>query len=157
MPMEKVDVLIDALDEAQWEFTLVFEGLADEDLWRRPHPKLLSVGELAGHVATCEALFAGEGGVEGPLIDRRFAYYTDHADNPVSLDLSVAEVLAELKRVYEAAKAGFQRVENIEDVSPWGQGATWYQALKYQVFHVAYHCGQAYFARHLIGHTTTDN
>jgi hypothetical protein len=155
--MEKIDSLIDALDEAQWEFTLVFEGLSDEDLWRRPHPKLLSVGELAGHVASCESVFAGQDKAESPLIDERFSYYTHQVDDPVVLDLNVAGVLEELKRVHVAAKAGFQGVTDYDSEAPWGQGATWYQALKYQVFHVAYHCGQAYSVRHLMGHTTTDN
>lgn len=36
--MDKVAVLIEAWDTAHWEFSLAFEGLADEDLWTRPHP-----------------------------------------------------------------------------------------------------------------------
>lgn len=154
--MEKIDELIAALDEAQWEFSLVFEGLSDEDLWRRPHPNLLSVGELAGHVATCEALFAAEA-VASPLVDERFNYYPNQVTNPVELDLGVADVVAEIKKVHEAAKVGFLSITDYDSPSPWGQGASWHQALRYQVFHVSYHCGQAYSARHLMGHETTDN
>ncbi|MEA2552859.1 MAG: hypothetical protein QOJ65_1035, partial [Fimbriimonadaceae bacterium] len=53
--MAKLDQLIKAWDEGQWEFSLAFEGLADEDVWRRPHPQLLSIGELAGHIAFWDA------------------------------------------------------------------------------------------------------
>ena len=49
--MGEFDVLMMALDNAHREFYFVFEGLTDDDLWRRAHPNLLSVGELAGHVS----------------------------------------------------------------------------------------------------------
>ena len=54
--MANLDLLVKAWDTAHWEFTQVFEGLADEDVWRRPDPRILSVGELAGHIAYWEAV-----------------------------------------------------------------------------------------------------
>lgn len=155
--MEKIAALIDAWDEAHWEFTLAFEGLSDDDLWKRPHPRLLSIGELAGHVAYHEASMAEGGTVQSPLVDKAFNYYTDHVDQPVHFRLKVSEVLAEVKKVHEAAKAGLARVKNIDETVPWRPDWTWYQCLKYRVFHLAYHCGQAYSVRHLMGHSTTDN
>jgi len=154
--MDKAVALIEAWDTAHWEFTLAFEGLADEDLWTRPHPKLLSVGELAGHVALWESVSAPGGTVESTLVDQRFRYYDGHADNPVRLDLTVQQTLEELKKVHEAAKAGFAGVTDWGSKSPWGDG-TWIENLAYRPFHVAYHCGQAYSVRHLLGHATTDN
>ena len=74
-------------DSAHWEFSLAFEGLSDDDLWRRADPRLLSVGELAGHVALWEAEYTD---VESPLRDKRFGYYTNQVTEPVRLDLGVA-------------------------------------------------------------------
>lgn len=155
--MERLKELLEAWDEGHWEFTLVFEGLSDEDLWVRPHPALLSVGELAGHVAFNEAYMAEGGTVESPLVDERFAYYHDHVDHPVQLSLGVAETLAEVKKVHEAAKAGIAGLQDLDATVPWSEDQTWWQTLRYRVFHTAYHCGQAYSVRHLMGHTTTDN
>lgn len=154
--MDRAAALLHAWDTAHWEFTLAFEGLSDDDLWHRPAPGLWSIGELAGHVAFWEAVSAEGGTVDSPLVDPRFRYYDSHADDPVCLDLTVEAVLEELKRVHEAAKAGFAGVEDWGAKSPWGDG-TWMQNLEYRPFHVAYHCGQAYSVRHLMGHTTTDN
>ena len=49
-------------DEAHREFAIACEGLADEDLWTRPEPRLLSVGELAGHIAYWQAVHVFGGG-----------------------------------------------------------------------------------------------
>ena len=88
------------------------EGLADEDLWKRPHPRLLSIGELAGHIAYYEAIrTAGPSGIEGPLVDEAFKYYTPNLESPVSLGLSVEEVAQEVARVHQEAKAAVTRVE----------------------------------------------
>ncbi len=37
------------------------------------------------------------------------------------------------------------------------QWETWGNLVQYQVFHVAYHTGQIYSVRHLLGHETEDN
>lgn len=155
--MERVEAMLAAWAEGQWEFTLAFEGLEDKDLWVRPHPNLLSIGELAGHVAYNDATMAKGRTVESPLVDKRFAYYDGQVQNPMTLDLTVAQVLAELEKVNEAAKHGLTLVQNFDETVPWRGDMTWYQALTYRVFHVAYHTGQAYSVRHLMGHTTTDN
>lgn len=153
----KIQALVDAWSEGQWEFSLAFEGLADTDLWTRPHPNLLSIGELAGHVAHNEAIMLPEGAIESPLNDNAFNYYPHQLAQPLSLDLTVEQVLAEVKRVHEAAKAAIMKVENFEEKVPWRDDWTWGGCLQYHVFHVAYHCGQAYSVRHIMGHETTDN
>lgn len=163
--MERMHELIEAWDEAHWEFTLAFEGLSDEDLWRRAHPALLSIGELAGHVAYWQAVWTQGGGedhpdpvslpIKSPLIDHAYRYYSTSVDSPASAALSVAEVLGELKRIHVAAKEALVG-RSFADPFP-GQWGTWGKLVRYQVFHVAYHCGQAYSVRHLMGHETTDN
>lgn len=69
--MDTMEAFLGAWDEAHWEFTLAFEGLSDEDLWKRAHPRLLSVGELAGHVAYWQSVWTMCGGVEH--LERRAA------------------------------------------------------------------------------------
>lgn len=166
--MANLDLLVKAWDSAHWEFSLVFEGLSDEDVWMRADPRLLSVGELAGHIAFWEAvgfLPAAAGGevdvakfaIKSPLVDRGFRYYTSSADQPVKLAISSAEVLSELKRIHEEAKIEFLKDSPDSDAPTPGGKMTYGQVLEYRAFHVAYHCGQAYTVRHLLGHTTTDN
>ena len=71
-----------------YEVKFAFEGLADENVWKRPAEGLLSVGELAGHIAYWEAVrLAGEGEepekcrVSSLLIDPRFGYLPDDASD----------------------------------------------------------------------------
>ena len=168
--MANLDLLLKAWDSAIWEFTLVFEGLSDEDLWRRPHPKLLSVGELAGHVSYWAAVQTTEPpidrtkniqeqlSIKSPLVDPAFQYYSTEVDNPVTLELTTEEVLSELKRVLEFSKSQVTQVDRkYEDKIIGRDDWTWGNLVEYQGFHVAYHAGQAYSVRHLLGHTTTDN
>src|SRR5262249_48731193 len=70
------------VEQGYYEVKFAFEGLADENVWKRPAEGLLSVGELAGHIAYWEAVrLAGEGEdlanckVSSPLVDNRFRYY----------------------------------------------------------------------------------
>ena len=161
-PMAEIDVLMMALDNAHREFLFVFDGLSDDDLWRRAHPKLLSVGELAGHVVYWEAtgVSSDESSdrIESPLVDKRFDYYTNEVDNLVVLELGVEAVASEMKRVHELVRQKILgAAPNLTDKNPSRPMFTWQGHLEYQAFHVAYHGGQAYSVCHLLGHTTTDN
>ena len=164
--MSCLDTLVKAWSDAHWEYSLALEGLPDEDLWKRPHPGLLSIGEITGHVVYWEAqyifgpaedpLFVA--GHEGPLLHPKFRYYTHSIGNPVVLDLDVAGVLAEFERVHELAKnAVIALAPQLTDPIPWREGADWDFQLRYAAFHPAYHAGQAYSVRHMMGQTTTDN
>ena len=42
-------------------------------------------------------------------------------------------------------------------VPGWGSHWTWGESIRYTIFHVAYHTGQIYTARHLLGEETPDN
>ena len=35
----KIEALVNAWSTGPWELSLAFEGLSDEDLWKRPHPR----------------------------------------------------------------------------------------------------------------------
>ena len=168
--MPELDQLIKAWDEGHWELSEAFVGLGDEDVWRRPHPRLLSIGELAAHIAYCEAVrITGPGTdhkpdladvpIKSPLIDWAFRYYLNTVESTKQLELGAADVLAEVARVHGEAKAVVTQVKrDSEDPLPrYGGMDTWGSNLRYLVFHIAYHTGQVYSVRHLFGHETQDN
>lgn len=168
-----VEACLELLDLAYFELKIAFEGLADANVWKRPAEGLLSVGELAGHIAYGEALRLavepeGPGSdqvkflVNSPLIDRRFRYYPETLANPPTeqqLAMTAEQVCSELVRLHEESLAHFKALNpDPESMAP-GLPAyfTYREFLKYLVFHVSYHTGQIYSARHLLGETTTDN
>ncbi|RYG96288.1 MAG: DinB family protein [Alphaproteobacteria bacterium] len=157
--MASLDLLVKALDTAHWEMSEAFKGLPDEDTWRRPDPRLLSVGELAAHVAYWESrMYLGEGKIESPLITPAANYYTASVDEPFQLPLGAEQVLQEVQRIHALCKAAFAaNPRDSEDPNPNREGATWGFTLEYQAFHVAYHTGQMYSVRHLLGHEPVDN
>src|SRR5947208_9269871 len=110
-----LEVYLKLLEQDYFELGEAFRGLADENVWKRPAPGLLSVGELAGHIAFWEAVrLAGEGPdparcrVSSPLIDGRFRYYPATIAAPPSeqhLAMTAEQVYRELLRVHEEAVA----------------------------------------------------
>lgn len=159
---------IDSWAEAQWELSLAFGGVADENVWRRPHPTLLSIGELAGHIASYEAIGSvgawglSEGVPEIPiksqLVDQAFSYYPGQIEKPVVLSMGAEEVAAEVKRIHEEAVAALIAMNPKEtDMLPYNPDVSWLAFMRYRIFHVAYHTGQAYSVRHLLGDTPEDN
>jgi len=162
--MAKLDLLIQAWDEGHREFAIALEGLSDEDLWRRAHPRLLSVGELAGHITYYEAIghIAEDSSsqIVSPLADPAFRYYTDEVEKPVVFEMGVDELLKEVARVHEESKRVVLELDpDAADKvsSKTFAGWSWAYYLQYRVFHIAYHTGQIYSVRHLLGHSTTDN
>lgn len=153
-----MQLLLKALDTAIWEMGEAFKGLPDEDVWRRAHPRLLSVGEIAAHVAYWESIaFMGEG-FASPLVDSAARYYTSNVDELLTLGMTASEVYEEVKRVHGACKATFLELQpDAADPSPHRAEWTWGSLLEYQVFHFSYHTGQMYSVRHLMGHETVDN
>ncbi len=174
-----LDVYLEFLDQGYYEVKEAFDGLADENVWKRPATGLLSVGELAGHVAYWEAMrLAGDGGrpdthgeedidvsnckVSSLLIDRRFRYYPTTLATPLSeqhLAMTAAQVRDELLRVHEESVAHFKELNpDLNSSGPgWPARHTYGAYLKYLVFHIGYHVGQMYSARHLLGEVTVDN
>jgi hypothetical protein len=167
-----VETYLGMLEEGYFEAKFAFEGLAAENVWKRPSEGMLSAGELAGHLAYWEAvMLAGEGGepepdlakcrVKSPLIDARFASFAAAVADPPSeqhRNMTANQVWAELLRVHNEAVADFQaRNPDLEDFAPGWFRHTNCWLLKYAVFHVGYHVGQVYSARHFLGETTPDN
>jgi hypothetical protein len=181
-----IDAYLEVLELGYYEAKEAFVGLADEHVWTRPADGLLSIGELAGHVAYWEAVkFAGDAGGSGrdpatspmighrfadlarcritsPLIDHRFSYLPETLANPPSpehLAMTAEQVCSELLRVHKEAIAYFRSL-NLTAESPlpgWPASDKCGEFLKYAAFHVSYHTGQIYTARHLLGEQTPDN
>jgi hypothetical protein len=168
-----LETYLDCLELGFFEVGEAFKGLADENVWKRPPGGLLSVGELAGHIAYWEAVrMAGEdttGGskpdlakcpIKSPLVDERFGYYSttiDTAPSDMHLAMTAEQVHAELSRVHAESVAHLKALApDLRSKAPWWF-AGYDEYLKYAVFHVAYHTGQMYSARHLLGEIPPDN
>lgn len=156
--MASLDTLIQAWDAAHWELSEAFQGLPDEDVWLRADPRLLSIGEIVGHMAYWEIENYTVEGAESPFHSPGFRYFTDSVASPVELSLTAAETYSELQRVHGLAKARLRELAQDSEVeNPARPGWTYGATLEYTVFHTAYHTGQIYSVRHLLGHQTVDN
>jgi hypothetical protein len=164
-----LDTYLEALSLCYFEVTEAFKGLDDGHVWIRPAPGLLSVGELAGHIAYWEAIrFAGDGAsrdlstckVSSPLLDQRFAYYPTTLATPPSeehLAMTADQVCKELLRVHQEAMAHLKAHNpDLESKAPHWH-SSYADLLRYVAFHIAYHTGQMYSVRHLLGEQTPDN
>ncbi|BCM93615.1 hypothetical protein IAD21_05506 [Abditibacteriota bacterium] len=157
------------LDLGYYELKFAFVGLEDENVWKRPAPELLSVGELAGHLAYWEAVrLAGEGDdlskclIRSPLIAQQFRYHTTTLATTPSEQhpmMTAKQVCNELLRVHKEAVAHFKEVnpDPATRIPGCPTGFNYGEYLEYAVFHIAYHTGQMYSVRHLLGEETPDN
>ena len=164
-----LEAYIKLLELGYYELQFALEGMAADKVWVRPAPTLLSVGEIAGHIAYWEAVrFAGEGSdlaqckIKSPLVDNRFTYYphtVPELPGPEHLALSAEDLYAEMTRVHQEAMAAYQEMAPDPDSPIPGcpSGFTYQQYLEYASFHIAYHIGQMYSVRHLLGEETPDN
>ena len=163
LDMSFLETQSSAWDAAHWEFSLVFEDLNDEDLWCRADSRLLSVGEIVSHMVYSLLTYASklkpEFSSESPLKRDEARYYLNTVDRPFALDMTVAEIASEFERVHKAVKEVFmQDSHSREDKLTFeGPGRTFGEFADYMVFHAAYHTGQAFSVRHLMGHKTNDN
>lgn len=157
--MASLDILVKALDTAHWEMSEAFKGLPDNDVWRRADPRLLSVGELASHIAYGEAhSFLGIENTESVLVVNQVRYYPYTVSEPFELALGSEQLLKEVQRVHLMCKDSFTaNPQDSETPNPKREGWSWGMTLEYMAFHVAYHTGQIYSVRHLLGHETVDN
>ncbi len=156
--MAELELLIKGLDEAHWELSEALKDMPDADLWRRADPRLLSVGELVAHLAYGEAANLLGSQLESPLTAPQVRYYPYTVDEPLSLSMGAEAAYQELTRIHEACKAKLLVDRpNLDSQNPYRQDWTWGYSLRYMTFHVAYHTGQIYSVRHLLGHETVDN
>src|SRR5687767_15965986 len=129
--MSTLAPLIEAWDEGHREFSIAMGDFPDADLWKRPHARLLSAGELSGHIAYWQAVWTlGEGNdrpdferlsFKSPLLSHAFRYYTTNVEQPFKVHLNAKQVIDEVMRIHEVAKAVTASKEK-NDVFPgqWG-------------------------------------
>jgi uncharacterized damage-inducible protein DinB len=145
------------MDSAIWEMSEAFDALSDQDLWTRAHPRLLSVGELAAHVAFGEVRWLHPD-FTSPLVNDQASYYLHSVNQPLRLDIGTEALYAEVKRVHEACKDHIIKEQpDLAGKLPGREDWTWGYTLEYMAFHIAYHTGQMYSVRHLLGHETSNN
>ena len=166
---DELRCILELLEQGFYELKFAFEGMDSINLWRRPAESILSAGEIAGHLAYWEAVrLAGEGedlslcNVKSLLVDNRFRYFSHNLPSEISPELaamSPEDVWFELQRVHAESLQNLDLINPDTDAKIPGDpsGFTYKQYLQYAVFHTAYHCGQIYTIRHLLGETTPDN
>jgi uncharacterized damage-inducible protein DinB len=155
--MSELAICLKALDSCIFELGEAFTDFPDADLWTRPHPRLLSVGELACHMCRAEANYFSPS-LESPLFVDQARYYPYSIETPTHVDLSASQVYEEMKRVHAACRAALEALNpDLASQNPHREGWTWGYSLEYQAFHLAYHTGQIYSVRHMMGHETPDN
>ncbi|MBS1709880.1 MAG: DinB family protein, partial [Armatimonadetes bacterium] len=155
----ELEALIKVWDLGYFEVGEAFTGLTDEHLWQRPAPGLLSVGELAGHVAFWEAVrYGGKGQTDGwqpdldsctilsPLVHPHFRYFTGAVEEPLPAELaklSAQVVHDELKRIHAASVEKVRELGiGLDDPIPgWGANTKLGDFVRYSIFHIAYHTG----------------
>jgi hypothetical protein len=148
-----------AWDEAHVDLQTALTGTPDADLWVRPHPRLVSVGELGGHVAFWEVVNVFESSARPAsfLNDQRFAELDPAAIAP-DFDVTTEQLAAELARLHGLAVQELKRLNPTADqVVDFKPEVSWKWRVTSMVIHAAYHAGQIYSARHVLGHETPEN
>lgn len=169
--MSETGHLIESWHWMYFETDLVFGGLSEENLHRRPGPGLMAISEHAAHVARSEAsivdryLFGRDPEAWADCLFRRpeFGWPPTLLEQPVHPDLarmSVREVMEEYlgqhARCYELAHKLELPVEHLFE-DDWERCRTVRDRLRIAAYHVAYHAGQIYATRHMLGEETPDN
>lgn len=157
--MNSLEVLMKSLNSSVWELGEAFQGLTDADVWIRPHAHILSIGEISCHLAYWESLtFLGPDAKVSPIAASAAQYFTSNRDTPFHMEWGADELITEIRRIHELCKASLILLKpKGEDPNPYRPDWSWASAIEYQSFHFAYHTGQIYTIRHLMGHETVDN
>lgn len=156
--MDAKEVLFRSIRTAIWELGEAITDMPETDLWTRAHPKLWGVGEILGHIAVgfSQNMLGGDensvAGKEGPR------YYGEGPEELNQLPLTCEQLYKEIQRLSELSFKHFEDSgQEMQDTNPHRPDWTWHQSFEYMAFHVAYHAGQIYSVRHMLGHETVDN
>jgi len=156
--MDTYEAKFKSLDGAMWELAEALGDMPDEELWRRAAPSLLSIGELLSHLCFWEAKSFLTEVPASPLTDVPAREYVDSRDAPLTLSLTVMAAREEVEKIHRDCREKFLSDRpDLASPNPLRQGWTWDYTLEYQAFHIAYHTGQVYSVRHLLGHVTPEN
>ena len=164
--------LIEAWHWSYVDFDMIFEGLSQEHLHRRPGPGSLSISEMCAHLLRSEAsiilryLF----GMPAEEWEDLFMLRAPYGWPPDILAAPIDRRLLELTPdevkmlVYDRHERLYQRCFSLAlplnhrfDDDWSGPAPTVETRLRFAAYHVAYHAGQMYQNRHLLGDVTPDN
>ena len=167
----EVATLVESWHWMYFEVDLMFEGLRPENLHRRPAPTLLAVSEHCAHLVRSEASIVHRylfGQAEADWADsimrkRLFGWPPTMLESPVDPELasmSIQEVKGALLQEHErclnlAQKLELPATHVFND--DWERCPTVGDRLRIAAYHVGYHMGQIYTARHLLGEETPEN
>jgi hypothetical protein len=163
--------LVEAWHWMYFETDLLFEGLSESNLHRRPTPALLAVSEPIAHVTRSEAsivywyLFGQPRESLDDCLFRRpeFGWPPTMVESEVNLELAqmtVLEVTDEYLRQHARRYSLAQTIALPADYrfdDDWPRVATLRDRLRIAAYHVAYYAGQIYSVRHLLGEETPEN
>ncbi len=167
----EVRSLVEAWNWMYFEVDLVFDGIQAENLHRRPASNLISISEHCAHLVRSEAsiveryLFGRPPEQWADSLMRRavFGWPPTMLESPVETDLALltlAEVKDSLVREHERCLRSAQALalpasHQFDD--DWTRCRTVADRLRIAAYHVAYHMGQIYSARHMLGEETPEN
>jgi hypothetical protein len=168
----RVRTLVDAWDWSYVDFDLAFEGLSVETLHRRPSPVSISIAEIAAHTAYSEASIIlryllgipkEEWGEDFMLRDP-YGWpprVMEGPPLPQLLAMSVEEVKGAWighHRSFVDRLALFDLSADHRFTDEWADSAPNVETrLRFAAYHVAYHIGQIYAIRQVLGEETPEN
>lgn len=154
-----------------FETDLVLGGIKEENLHRRPAQNLLAISEHLAHVARSEAsiicrYLAGQEDSEwqnSVLTKPLFGWPPTMIEAAVDSELAKMG-LKEITDEYLNHHDKCYRLALTLNLSPdhqfqdgWNRVTTARDRLRIAAYHVAYHAGQIYSVRHLLGEETPEN
>ncbi|MBX3097915.1 MAG: DUF664 domain-containing protein [Fimbriimonadaceae bacterium] len=167
----EVHQLIEAWHWMYFETDLVLGDVKEENLHRRPAPNLLSISEHLAHVSRSEAsifcrYIAGQPDEEwqtSVMTKPIFGWPPTMLEHPVDTELTefdLPSITGEYLRLHEHCYRVAQTIELGPDHrfdDSWERIKTLRDRLRIAAYHVAYHAGQIYTVRHLLGEDTPEN
>lgn len=168
---DEVRTLIEAWHWMYFEVDLLFEGLSESNLHRRPAPNLLAVSEHVAHLVRSEASIVErylwgrpqEEWADSLMRRAKFGWPPTLLAEPVDAELRQLDVpgvydelMRQHARCYQSALA-LELPADFEFGDDWDRCRTVRDRLRIAAYHVAYHAGQIYSVRHWLGEETPEN
>lgn len=164
-------MLVEAWHWMYFETDLVLGGIHPDHLHQRPAANLVSISEHLAHVARSEAsiifryLLGQEpkDWPESPLFHERYGWPPTMLECEINAELaafSLNDLAEEYARCHDLCYQAARQITAPADHSfsdAWDRVTTVGDRLRIAAYHVAYHHGQIYTVRHLLGEETPEN
>ena len=158
--------LVRAWDWSYVDFEQAFEGMSLETLHCRPNGRIISIAEIAAHTVYSEASIVlryllgvpKEGWGEDIMLKDPYGWPPSILEGPPSSALlrmgveDVRQAWLGHHRRFVSALEGFDLPPGHRFEDEWSPAAPDVETrLRFAAYHVAYHIGQIYTTRHLLG------